>query len=79
MMKMTKQMLASLTAVSTAASAVASLAMLPAFAAAHAAAPDPQPTAQRASGTWSFHAENVLGTSLDMAVAAPSRKRRACR
>lgn len=71
MKKITKQMLASLTAVS-AASAAASLAVLPAFAAAHALAPEPRATTSEA-GTWGFHAENVLGTSLDMAVAAPSK------
>ena len=64
MKKTTKQMLASLTAVSTV--------MLPAFAAAHTFSQVPQVDANVGAGTWSFHAENVLGTSLDMAVTAPS-------
>ena len=71
MKKTTKQILGSVAAASTAASAAASLAILPAFAAAHPSASLPQ--AVESNGTWSFHAENVLGTSLDMAIAAPSR------
>ena len=63
-----KQTLASLAAAGAVAGA------LPAFAAAHAVQPEPhaQP-AQDVSGTWGSHRENVLGTSLDMAVRAPSR------
>lgn len=65
MKKNLKQTLASLTAFS------AALGALPAFAAAHVALPDVASTDSK--GTWSFHHENVLGTSFDMAVSAPSR------
>ncbi len=71
MKKTTQQMLASLTA--AAASGAASLAVLPAFAAAHALPPEAAAVSDRTAGAWSFHAENVLGTSLDMTVTAPSR------
>ncbi len=59
-------------AYAAAASAVAGV--LPAFAATHAVLPDP---ASRhitdGANRWSLHRENVLGTSLDAVVSAPSR------
>lgn len=63
-----KQTLASFAAASAVAGA------LPAFAAAHDVQPagKPQPVSEM-SGTWTLHRENVLGTSLDMAVSAPSQ------
>ncbi len=68
MQKTLKQTLASLAAATAVAGA------LPAFAAAHDVVPGPDAKpARNAAGTWSFHRENVLGTSLDMAVSAPSR------
>lgn len=64
-----KQTLASMAA----ASAVANV--LPAFAAAHAVQPSPAPVHSRhTAGSWGFHRENVLGTSLEMAVSAPDRE-----
>ncbi|MGI4757213.1 MAG: DUF2271 domain-containing protein [Janthinobacterium lividum] len=54
------------------AAASAVLGMLPAFAATHSIAPADVVSPETA-GTWSFHHENVLGTSLDMAVTAPSK------
>ena len=70
MNKSTRQALTSITALS---SAAAWLAVLPAYAAVHALAPQFQYVSSEAARTWSFHAENVLGTSFDMAVSAPSR------
>lgn len=63
-----KQTLASVAA------ATAVVGALPAFAAAHdLRAQADAPTATESTGTWGFHRENVLGTSLDMAVSAPTR------
>jgi thiamine biosynthesis lipoprotein len=55
---------------------VAALGILPGFAASHAVAATPAPSAEGATqgaGTWGFAHENVLGTSLDAAISAPSR------
>ena len=49
----------------------AALTVLPAFAARHTVEPVAAPL-NETSGTWSFHRENVLGTSLDMTVKASS-------
>jgi thiamine biosynthesis lipoprotein ApbE len=62
--KRTHQMIAGLAAVS--------LGVLPAFAASHGVATSPSP-ASDAAGTWGFSHENVLGTSLDVEIQAPSR------
>ncbi|MEK6398756.1 MAG: FAD:protein FMN transferase, partial [Terriglobus sp.] len=53
--------------------AAVALGMLPGFAAAHAAEPALAP-AKDAAGTWGFAHENVLGTSLDAAISAPSKR-----
>lgn len=62
-LKTTKQMVASMAAFS--------LGVLPAFAASNAIAT--QPLNHDSAGTWGFQHENVLGTSLDMAIHAQSR------
>ena len=64
---MKKQLFASLTAAS------AVLGVLPAFAAAHGVSSQAESSVQEHAGTWTFHHENVLGTSFDLAVQAPSR------
>ncbi len=69
--KKTKQMFASVAAVS--------LGVMPAFAAAHtgvvvdAAGSQDRSENRDAAGTWEFQHEHVLGTSLDVAIHAPSR------
>ena len=52
--------------------AAVALGVLPAFVAAHAAEPAVVP-AKDAAGTWGFAHENVLGTSLDAAISAPTK------
>ncbi len=55
---------------------VAAFGILPGFAASHAVAATPAPSPNgttEAAGTWGFAHENVLGTSLDAAISAPSR------
>jgi len=58
---------------SVASIAAAACSILPAFAAAHATVPVTS-AAQNAAGTWGFSHEGVLGTSLDVAIAAPSKE-----
>ncbi len=64
-MKKTKQMFASVAAVS--------LGVLPAFAASNAVVLQQPHSNRDTTGTWGFSHEGVLGTSLDMAIHAPSR------
>ncbi len=64
-MTKTKQMFASVAAVS--------LGVLPAFASSHAVSPEPVQPTHDSVGTWGFQHEGVLGTSLDVAIHAPTR------
>ena len=67
MKKSTKHLLGSVTAATSVV-----LSFLPAYSMVREGAPLLPPASDWHAGTWNFHAECVLGTSLDMAVAAPS-------